>query len=487
MLALVFGASFILYFVSTEHLFATVEFPTGDEPYYLLIAHSLVHDGDFELSNNFANQDYRAFYPGELFPRHEAITPKPILVSKHSLGLPVLIAPAYALDGWHGAAHSLNLVGALLALNIFLLAYELSGRARVAWIVWAALAFAAPLFTYAELIFPEAPAALLIVYAYRQLRRWQQTNAAQRLLTVLCLAYLPWLHARFLFVVFGLFVYVAYQFWRKYPPHAAGSLARALLLIAPLLVSAALFVTYDLYVYDSPLPNYSDHSGTGSPTEILGALFGIWLDQQWGLLNHAPVYLLALGALANSKFSILDSKFRIENLKLKIKNPLWLITLPYLVLVVQYRYWWGEWCPPARYLTPILPLLAAPLALAVANVRRARFRLTFAILCVLGWAVALAFAVDGRLMYNQPLGQSNLLVALGGRIGADLTRFEPSYILMFLRLDDPTAWLVSQVLLTLAWLLALGALAWFAFSPMKIALTLRSKFPIMPTSSPQQE
>jgi hypothetical protein len=157
------------------------------------------------------------------------------------------------------------------------------------------------------------------------------------------------------------------------------------------------------------------------------------------------------------------------------------------VLVVQYRYWWGEWCPPARYLTPILPLLAAPLALAVANVRRARFRLTFAILCVLGWAVALAFAVDGRLMYNQPLGQSNLLVALGGRIGADLTRFEPSYILMFLRLDDPTAWLVTQALLTLAWLLALGALAWFAFSPMKIALTLRSKFPIMPTSSPQQE
>src|SRR5438132_11583796 len=243
MLALVFGASFILYFVSTEHLFATVEFPTGDEPYYLLIAHTRRHDGDFELSNNFANQDYRAFYPGELFPRHEAITPKPILVSKHSLGLPVLIAPAYALDGWHGAAHGLNLVGGLLALNIFLLAYELSGRARVAWIVWAALAFAAPLFTYAELIFPEAPAALLIVYAYRQLRRWQQTNAAQRLLTVLCLAYLPWLHARFLFVVFGLFVYLAFQYWRRMP-RAAGSLARALLLIAPLLVSAALFVTY---------------------------------------------------------------------------------------------------------------------------------------------------------------------------------------------------------------------------------------------------
>ena len=123
-IVLIFLLSFAVYFVSTEHLFETVRWPTGDEPYYLLIAHSLVNDHDFELTNNFNNVDYWRYYPGELYPRHEAVTPKPILVSKHSLGLPFLIAPAYWLDGWHGAAHSMNLFGALLAVNIFLLARE---------------------------------------------------------------------------------------------------------------------------------------------------------------------------------------------------------------------------------------------------------------------------------------------------------------------------------------------------------------------------
>jgi hypothetical protein len=298
----VFVISFAIFFASTEHLIATVRFPTGDEPYYLLIAHSLIVDRDFELTNNFNNQDYRVFYPGDLFPRHEAVTPKPILVSKHALGLPVLIAPAFALDGWRGAAHTMNLLGALLAVNVFLLALEVSGSRRAAWLVWAALAFAAPLFTYAELIFPEAPAALLIVYAWRHLRAWSAANPAQKFLATLCMAFLPWLHARFLFIVAGLALYMGASVWREQKPAAGArmwsnvlrSLHASALLWAPLLVSAVLLIGYDLYVYDSPLPNYADHSGTGAPPEIFAAVFGVWLDQQWGLLNHAPVYLLAL-------------------------------------------------------------------------------------------------------------------------------------------------------------------------------------------------
>ncbi len=468
----VFLASFLIYFISTEHLFTSVRFPTGDEPYYLLIAHSLVHDGDFELTNNFANRDYNAYYPIELTPRHEAITPKPILVSKHALGLPLLIAPAYALDGWFGAAHMLNLFGALLAVNIFLLASEVTGSEHIGWLMWAALAFAAPFFTYAELIFPEVPAALLIVYSYRQLRRWHQTNRTQQFLTVLCLAYLPWLHSRFLFVVFGLFVYLAYQFWQQRTPRTKSSLAPALLLFAPLLISAALLVAYDVYVYDSPLPNYGDHSGSGTPPEIVGALFGVWLDQQWGLLNHAPIYLLALLALRDWRLETRNSRpqFPVSNLKW-----LALITLPYFLLVVQYKYWWGEWCPPARYLTPILPLLTPSLALALQRITRARFRITMAALTLLGWGVGSAFALDGNLMFNHPLGASRLLVALGEKIGTDLTRFEPSYILLFLKLDDPTQWLVTQTVLTLVWLIALGALAWLACGPMLLPLSWRQR------------
>ncbi|MBI5879200.1 MAG: hypothetical protein HZB53_16250 [Chloroflexi bacterium] len=455
----VFLVSLALYAVSTAHLIDTVRWPTGDEPYYLLIAHSLVHDGDFELTNNFDNLDYSAYYPGELYPRHEAVTPKPILVSKHALGVPVLIAAGYALAGWAGAAHTLNLVGALLALNLFWLARDVTGSTRTGIAVWLALAFATPFFTYSELIFPEAPAALLIVYAYRSLRDVRRAGARQRLLTGICLAFLPWLHARFLFVVAGFGLWLAVQEWQWLRGRPlVHALRERLPAIAPglaiLLASAALFTAYNLYVYASPFPNYADHSGSGTPEEIIGAFFGIWLDQQWGLLNHAPVYLLALAAVPLLR--------RRRAWRSVIGWPL-IVGAPYFILIVQYRYWWGEWCPPARYLAPLLPVLAHPLALALDRLRTWRFRSVFAGLAALGWLVSLSFAVDGHLMYNHPLGQSALLGAWGAMIGQNLTRLEPSYIMMFLKDFDPLRWAITQALLTVAWLAGLSFVAVAAF------------------------
>jgi len=532
--------SFVVYFAATEHLFPTAGWPSGDEPYYLLIAHSLVHDHDFELSNNFANKDYLAFYPGDLFPRHESVTTRPLLVSKHSLGLPVLIAPAYAVAGWQGAAHTLNLFGALLAVNIFLLVRETVRSERLAWLVCAALALAPPLFTYAELIFPEVPAALLILYAYRHLQAWHSSNRAQRWLVTLCLAFLPWLHPRFLFIALGLGTYLAFNLWTThrdslrraagFPPATLprlealsrrpaaslrerfSALPAAAALAIPIGISAALYLGYNLYVYDSLLPSYADHSGSGTPAEIVGAFFGIWLDQQWGLLNHAPVYLLAFAALLISAqhagasmeasaraFTSWGWMGRLQAAGARIwfiihglswQWPL-LITLPYFLLVVQYRYWWGEWCPPARYLTPILPLLAAPLAMAILQFRTFRFRLAFTALALLGWGVALAFAWDARLMYNHPLGKSALLGMLSRSAGLDLTALEPSYIMMFLKDIDPAMWIAAQTLLTLGWILALCMLGFWAFDyqprVLRKRLTLAHKLPIIRPRSPQEE
>ena len=392
----------------------------------------------------------------------------------------------------------MNLLGALLAVNIFLLVRETVRSERLAWLVSAALALAPPLFTYSELIFPEVPAALLVLYAYRHLRAWHSSNRAQRWLVALCLAFLPWLHPRFLFIALGLGLYLAFNLWITYRDslqrigaslrERLSALPALAALALPIGLSAVLYLQYNVYVYDSLFPNYADHSGSGTPAEIFGAFFGIWLDQQWGLLNHAPVYLLALGALLVSAHQLSRSvastveaspkaavswgwmgrlQAAASRLWFIIRRPTWLwpllITLPYFLLVVQYRYWWGEWCPPARYLTPILPLLAAPLALAIRDYRTVRFRLTFAVLALLGWGVALAFAWDGHLMYNQPLGKSVLLGMLSRSAGLDLTAFEPSYIMMFLKDIDPPTWIAAQTLLTLGWLMALCILGFWAF------------------------
>jgi len=45
--------------------------PTAsDEPHYLIIMQSLTQDHDLDLTNNYASEAYREFYPDELRERH---------------------------------------------------------------------------------------------------------------------------------------------------------------------------------------------------------------------------------------------------------------------------------------------------------------------------------------------------------------------------------------------------------------------------------
>jgi hypothetical protein len=59
----------------------------GDEPHYLLAAHSLAIDGDLDLANNYAQQDYHAFYGEYYLNPHVLWRPDGQQVLTHNLGL----------------------------------------------------------------------------------------------------------------------------------------------------------------------------------------------------------------------------------------------------------------------------------------------------------------------------------------------------------------------------------------------------------------
>ena len=69
----------------------------GDEPRYLLVADSLVHDRDLDVRNQYAGPDYAHFYPYQL--ERQGRTTEGVQREPQGLGLPLLIAPAYALGG----------------------------------------------------------------------------------------------------------------------------------------------------------------------------------------------------------------------------------------------------------------------------------------------------------------------------------------------------------------------------------------------------
>ena len=80
---------------------------TSDEPYYLLVAHSLLYDHDLDLTNNVVGRDYLPFYWGDLprAPRAIQRTPDGRMYSRLYQGFqPVLLIPGYAAAGRQGAA-----------------------------------------------------------------------------------------------------------------------------------------------------------------------------------------------------------------------------------------------------------------------------------------------------------------------------------------------------------------------------------------------
>lgn len=450
---LVFAVNLAVFVSLTPRFMALMGWPTGDEPYYLLTAHSLIHDHDFELTNNFDNQDYWHYYPGELYPRHEAKTVVPGLYSKHSLGVSLLILPVYAIDDWRGTIFFFNFLGALLAAQIYLLGYEVSGKHWIGLLLWLTMSFTNPLMSYSFLIFPALVSALCTVYAYRRIRLDGTTpplsgNGPLRMLAIgACLGLLPWLHARFVPISLSLF---AYLLWREYTarrrlPAPAGRAARrglglrVLAFLAPAALCAVLFVAYYWVLYGTPFANYGDHAGAGEPAEWVVAFFGSLFDRQWGFLIYAPVF-----ALAGVGLLWMWRKARRELFWLAV------IAIPYAAIILTYKQWWGEWCPAARYWVSLAPLLAVPLAYVLLHAGRA-LRLLYGALATVSWAIMAIFMWDPHLMYNHPTGESQLLDWLAQNLHLpSLQPLVPTYFVV----DWSNVWLTviySELTLLVVW------------------------------------
>ena len=89
--------------------------PDGDEPYYLLVTHSLATDFDADLTNNYAEEDWRSFMDRAIEPQPgDPMGPEGEQYSRHNEMLPLALAPAYRLGGKMGALATMACFTALL-------------------------------------------------------------------------------------------------------------------------------------------------------------------------------------------------------------------------------------------------------------------------------------------------------------------------------------------------------------------------------------
>ena len=397
---------------------------TGDEPYYVMTVISMVRDRDLDEANNYENRDYDEFYPATplpsgwdgwpafptTLPPHPAVTELDGLHTKHGLGLSVLIAIPYELLGRIGAMLVVLICGAGLAGQMFLLGRDAGANPLLATVVSAGIAVSMPVAPYALLLFPEVPAALLLLYAVRRIAS-PSNSIWQWLLAGASVGFLPWLHQRFVPSAVLLAAVVAWRLLK--PPTRAGTLVALL----PVSIGGLSLLAYNWWMYRSPVQNMADHAGFSGFSGTLNGAYGLLLDAQWGLLIAAPVLAIALAAIP--RWLTADRPTAALALA---------VIAPYLLMVAVYRVWWGEWGPPARYLVPIVPLAAGPLS---AWIRSASIpgRLITAGLWAVGFALTIVGFADPQRFYHQPNGWNNLWarldMATGLNVAERLIAFQP--------------------------------------------------------------
>jgi hypothetical protein len=184
------------------------------------------------------------------------------------------------------------------------------------------------------------------------------------------------------------------------------------------------------------------------------SLLGLLLDQQWGLLIAAPVYVLAAVGLI--------ALWRAGTARPLLRWMLFCI-IPYILLVAAYKQWWGEWCPPARYLMTITPLMALPLGHSLLALRHSRLYLgLFTVLAALGWAEMAGLIAHPRSFWNHPSGQSDLFLWFNTQYHVNLVPRLPAIVLWSIdhrkyamRWDLLGAWSAIVIVVVLAALMLL--------------------------------
>jgi len=393
--------------------------PDGDEPYYLLMAHSLAYDGDLDLANNYEDGSDLTVSGRELAPQvGDPVGSGGELYSRHNLPLPLLLAPIYRLFGAAGAKVLMALLAAALGWAFLGVARsyfpESPGAVLLAYIT---LVVTAPLAIYSYQIWVEMPAGLLLLAglgAIHSIEKGTLRRGNGFALLAIVVA-LPLIKARFLLFSISLLGLAllranAEADSRRRLWQIAGALSALVALV--LAANAALFGNPLKYHETGPLI-----ASFGDPAAYLRGFFGLFFDGAFGLFASAPIWLLILPGLV-----------AIARSHRRLAGDLAVLTLPYIAVVVPRLEWYGGWGPPFRYALALLPLLTLALVPPLVQRKRLGPSIAIAVLVTLSVGTTLFAISEPGTTYSFADGRGHLVDSLTRLAGHDIARFVPSFV-----------------------------------------------------------
>jgi hypothetical protein len=403
-----FGWVGVVVFAGATCWTATVCDLSGDEPHYLLMAYSLIHDGDLDLSNNYANKDYVHFYQrGELQPQGLEHLIDGKRYSHHPLGPVLLVLPGFALASRMGAALTMAL---LAALALFLSMRVLEETGAKGWPLHAAGMVglvSSPLLLFAGLVYPEIPTACLTALALYLLlkKRWGWLGFS--------LGLMLWMHNRNVLLAAPFLAFGMLELWKE----KAEGIEWGKYLGGFLLPVAALALYFhSIYGVWTPLGAHNEpFTSLFRLGHFWDGFFGLILDQECGLWFYFPVF-----AMAVTGGVILWGS----------RNPLRFVVLGTLVFYYLSMSFYENLglTPATRYMVGITPLLLLAIYPAVEKLKKwdawtklAMF--SFALGVLANWILA---AVPW-MRYNKLDGENNILKIAGSFLHMNLTSAEPAF------------------------------------------------------------
>jgi hypothetical protein len=388
---------------------------SGDEPHYLLIAGSLVLDGDVDVKNDYLNGRYLTYYPQPIDPHingsHFTVA-SAHWYSQHGVGLPAVLSPGVLIDGPRGATATMALFGMLVLVLSFFWARRVAGKGWPPVVAAAALGFAPFFLGLQSRIFPDLPAAALLLAALllledRGRRPWQL------FLLGALVAVAPWFHFKNVLVCAPIAAFALVQVGRS--STGRRRISSALLFSAPVICSA---IGYELAVHSwygswSPTAMFPPGTRVFALDPVRGLAAGSF-DGSRGLLSNDPALMLIFAGLPIWAW-----------LRRRSFALLAIAVAPAILIEATFDDWSGGFAPAARYALQFAPALVPAIALAL---REASIAFRVLAGTVVGFQLALAAAfVWLRPSWGFMGVRSPFLAALDGRVGLAVDRAMPMF------------------------------------------------------------
>jgi len=290
--------AFIIFALSAVVLWRQGIQLSGDEPHYLMITQSLVLDGDFDLKNNYEEKDYLEYIPIEVRFHGGEYDGK--YLSFHLPGVSFLLLPFYLLFKILGGIIppalfyrlSAAVINAFFALCLSLILKKKFPDQSISG-YWLLILIIFPLVIHATHLYPELPAATLMMFAY-YLTFFEKKRY---FLAGLFLSAIPWFHVKYIPPLILIATVILYNLIKPLKPLRLGKekIKNIVLFLSVPAVSLILLLIYSKSLYGSfsPTSVFPQESYWSVPWLLrLKVFFAYFLDQRDGLLFYSPLFIL---------------------------------------------------------------------------------------------------------------------------------------------------------------------------------------------------